>query len=325
MKAYRLANYLRNLFFCNVFIGAMLMLGSNLVWAAPEGSPWGKDYFPNIELVDQDGRKLHFYDDLVKDKVVVIDFIFTHCGDTCPAQTASLTKVYKLLADRMGKDIFFYSISIDPKHDTPKVLKEYAEKFNAGAGWLFLTGKTDDVTLLRQKLGLYRTGIDAAKLNEHKTSFMIGNDATGQWIKRSPFDKPQVLAGLIGRSISRAANDTKENLADYSESSVIPNLSRGEDLFRSRCESCHSLTTENGIGPGLFNVTKIRDRAWLARWIKTPDKLLAKKDPIATALFNQYKKVLMPNFRLKDADVEALIKYIDESSKATEQQDESKK
>jgi protein SCO1/2 len=325
MKAYRLANYLRKLFFCNVFIGAMLMLGSNLVWAAPEGSPWGKDYFPNIELVDQDGRKLHFYDDLVKDKVVVIDFIFTHCGDTCPAQTASLTKVYKLLADRMGKDIFFYSISIDPKHDTPKVLKEYAEKFNTGAGWFFLTGKTDDVTLLRQKLGLYRTGIDAAKLNEHKTSFMIGNDNTGQWIKRSPFDKPQVLAGLVGRSISRNPNDTKEGLADYSESSVIPKLSKGEDLFRARCESCHSVGTEEGIGPSLHNVTKIRDKKWLIRWIKTPDKLLAAKDPIAISLYNKYKKVLMPNFRLKDADAEAIIKYLDESSKAAEQQDESKK
>jgi len=324
MKAHRVANYLRKLFCCNVFIGAMLMLGSNLAWAAPENSPWGKDYFPNIELVDQDGRKLHFYDDLVKDKVVVIDFIFTHCGDTCPAQTASLTKVYKLLADRMGKDIFFYSISIDPKHDTPKVLKEYAEKFNAGAGWLFLTGKTDDVTLLRQKLGLYRTGIDAAKLNEHKTSFMIGNDATGQWIKRSPFDKPQVLAGLIGRSISRSPDDKKENLADYSESTVIPKLSKGEDLFRSRCESCHSLGTEDGIGPGLLNVTQRRDRAWLARWIKTPDKLLAKKDPIAIALLNQYKKVLMPNFRLNDAEVEALLIYMEDSSKAAQQNDSNK-
>jgi protein SCO1/2 len=215
----------------------------------------------------------------------------------------------------MGKDIFFYSISIDPKHDTPKVLKEYAEKFNAGAGWLFLTGKTDDVTLLRQKLGLYRTGIDAAKLNEHKTSFMIGNDATGQWIKRSPFDKPQVLAGLVGRSISRAPDDKKENLADYSESSVIPKLSKGEDLFRARCESCHSLGTEEGIGPGLLNVTERRDRKWLARWIKTPDKLLAKKDPIAMALFKQYKKVIMPNFRLSDTEVEAVIKYMEEDSK----------
>jgi protein SCO1/2 len=320
MKAYRVANYLRRL----LLIAAMLMFGTTLVWAAPEGSPWGKDYFPNIELVDQDGKKYHFYDDLVKDKVVVIDFIFTHCGDTCPAQTASLTKVYKLLADRMGKDIFFYSISIDPKHDTPKVLKEYAEKFNTGAGWLFLTGKTDDVTLLRQKLGLYRTGIDAAKLNEHKTSFMIGNDATGQWIKRSPFDKPQVLAGLVGRSISRAPDDKKENLADYSESTVIPKLSKGEDLFRSRCESCHSLGAEEGIGPGLLNVTERRDRKWLARWIKTPDKLLAKKDPIAMALFKQYKKVIMPNFRLRDADVEALLIYMENSSKAA-QQDNSKK
>lgn len=292
------------------------MLGNRTAWAAPEGSPWGKDYFPNIELVDQDGRNLHFYDDLVKDKVVVINFIFTHCGDTCPAQTANLRRVYKLLAARMGKDIFFYSISIDPKHDTPKALKDYAESFNTGPGWLFLTGKKADVTLLRKKLGLYRADVDADKLSEHNTSFMIGNESTGQWIKRSPFDVPQVLATLIGRSLSRDQSDKKAELADYAEASKLIRMSKGEDLFHSRCSSCHSLGDEESVGPGLLNVTERRDRAWLAQWIKTPDKLLAKKDPIAVALFKQYKKVIMPNFKLQDADVEAVIKYLEDTSKA---------
>jgi protein SCO1/2 len=291
------------------------MLGNRTAWAAPEGSPWGKDYFPNIELVDQDGRNLHFYDDLVKDKVVVINFIFTHCGDTCPAQTANLRQVYKLLANRMGKDIFFYSISIDPKHDTPKALKDYAESFNTGPGWLFLTGKKADVTLLRQKLGLYRAGVDADKLSEHNTSFMIGNESTGQWIKRSPFDVPQVLATLIGRSLSRDQSDKKAELADYAEAPKLTRMTKGEDLFHSRCSSCHSLVDEEGVGPGLLNVTERRDRAWLAQWIKTPDKLLAKKDPIATALFKQYKNVIMPNFKLQDADVDAVIKYLEDTSK----------
>ncbi|MDD1616320.1 MAG: SCO family protein [Methylococcaceae bacterium] len=295
-----------------------------MTYAAPKGSPWGADYFPNIELIDQDGKTVRFYDDLIKDKVVVINFIYTHCGDTCPAQTASLRQVYKLLADRMGKDIFFYSISIDPKHDTPKALKDYADSFKTGAGWRFLTGKKEDVTLLRKKLGLFIDGVEADKLSAHKTSFMIGNDNTGQWIKRSPFDEPQVLASLIGRSLSRAKDDKKTELANYSESQQLPKIGKGEDLFRSRCDSCHSLGDEDGVGPGLLNVTQQRDRTWLTRWIKTPDKLLAEKDPIAMALFKQYKKVLMPNFRLSDADVEALLMYMENSSKAA-QPDNSKK
>jgi len=297
-----------------LFVSVLLIaLAGSSVWAAPQGSPWGKEYFPNIKLVNQDGKTVHFYDDLIKDKVVAVNFIYTHCGDTCPAQTASLRQVYKLLADRMGKDIFFYSISIDPKHDTPKALKEYAARFKIApnSGWSFLTGKEADTILLRKKLGLYRDGIDAKKLEDHNTSFLVGNESTGQWIKRSPFDEPQVLAALIGRSLSRAETDKKTELATYADAQKIPKMSKGEELFRARCDACHSLGSEDGLGPGLLNITAKRDRAWLTRWIKTPDKLLAEKDPIAMALFKQYKKVVMPNFRLSDADVEALIAYME--------------
>ncbi|MFZ2172121.1 MAG: cytochrome c, partial [Methylococcaceae bacterium] len=93
----------------------------------------------------------------------------------------------------------------------------------------------------------------------------------------------------------------------------------GEDLFRSRCRSCHSLGNEYGLGPGLLDVTQRRDRAWLARWLKTPDKLLAGKDPIATDLYKRYNKLLMPNLRLNDAEVEALITYMEANSKAARQ------
>jgi protein SCO1/2 len=302
-----------------LFIGIILILGVGPVWAAPKGSPWGADYFPNIELVNQDGKKVRFYDDLIKDKVVAINFIYTHCGDTCPAETASLRQVYKLLADRMGKDIFFYSISVDPKHDTPEVLKEYAERFKikSDSGWSFLTGSEADTTQLRKKLGLFRNGVDANKLGEHNTSFMIGNESTGQWIKRNPFDEPRVLAGLLGRSISHSTMDQKTDLANYAESQILPKMSKGEDLFRSRCDSCHSLGNEDGLGPGLQAVTQKRDRAWLKQWIKEPDRMIAKKDPIAVALYTKYKKINMPNMRLQDSEVEALIAFLEASESST--------
>ena len=248
-----------------LFIGVMLLLGSNLVWAAPKGSPWGKDYFPNIELVNQDGKKVHFYDDLIKDKIVAINFIFTHCGDSCPAETASLRQVQRLLGDRMGKDIFFYSISIDPDHDTPKVLKAYTEKFKIGSdsGWSFLTGSKKDVTLLRKLLGLYRDDVEAAKLSEHTTSFMIGNEATGQWVKRSPFDEPKVLAHQLGRVLSSFNAYHNSDLRAYDEAQRLPDMSKGEEKFRFRCASCHSLGNEEGIGPGAWLSYGLRaQRRW---------------------------------------------------------------
>ena len=106
------------------------------LWVRPmhADSHWGANYFPNVELTDQDGRKLHFYDDLLKGKIVVIELFFTHCLDICPLETARLVQVQKMLGDRVGKDIFFYSLSIDPKRDNPATLKAYAKRYHAKPG-----------------------------------------------------------------------------------------------------------------------------------------------------------------------------------------------
>jgi protein SCO1/2 len=133
-----------------LFIGALLALGSRYLSAAPAGPAWGTNYFPNVELIDQDGNKVRFYDDLLKDKVLAISFIYTQCMDSCPLETAALRKVELVLGALMGKEVFFYSISIDGDRDNPAALKAYAAKFNAGPSWKFLTGKPEDVKLLRQ-------------------------------------------------------------------------------------------------------------------------------------------------------------------------------
>ena len=78
MKTHSTVGFLKRL----IFIGVMLTLGGSPAWAAPKGSPWGEGYFPNVELIDQDGKTVRFYDDLIKDKVVAINFIYTHCGDS---------------------------------------------------------------------------------------------------------------------------------------------------------------------------------------------------------------------------------------------------
>jgi protein SCO1/2 len=285
--------------------------------AAPEAPRWGRDYFPNVPLVTQDGKVVHFYDDLIQGKVVAINFIFTSCSETCPAETARLRQVYKLLGDRVGRDVFLYSISIDPEHDTPEVLKAYREKFRIGPGWTFLTGKQEDVTLLRRKLGL-RTDDVTDGNRDHATSFVVGNEATGQWIKRSPFDNPRILAGLLGERLHNwKTGPGGAAQASYAEATLIEKFSRGEYLFRTRCSSCHTLgasAAADPVGPDLLGVVDKRSPEWLARWLKAPDAMIAERDPVALELLAQYRDLRMPNLSLNDVDVASLIEFMESES-----------
>ena len=108
--------------------------------------------FPNVTLTTHDGKKVKFYDDLLKDKIVIINFMYVKCDGKCPGTTANLVQVQKLLGDRVGKDIFIYSITLKPEEDTPKVLNAYAKAYKVKKGWEFLTGDPKDIELLRQKL-----------------------------------------------------------------------------------------------------------------------------------------------------------------------------
>src|SRR5215467_10177733 len=141
---------------------------------------WGANYFPNVPLVNQDGTTVHLYDDLLKGKSVAINLIYTRCKDECPLETARMVQLQHILGDRVGRDIYFYSISIDPEYDTPKVLKAYMEKFGVGPGWTFLTGNLDDIKLAARKLGLSRTN-DLINPDGHAASLMVGDEPHGQW------------------------------------------------------------------------------------------------------------------------------------------------
>ncbi|MBW2585859.1 MAG: copper chaperone PCu(A)C [Deltaproteobacteria bacterium] len=291
------------------------------------GSPWGENYFPNVPLVTHEGKEVRFFDDLIKDKVVMINFIYTSCPDTCPLETARLAQVEKILGDRVGHDVFMYSISIDPEHDTPEVLKAYAKRYQAGPGWWFLTGKEADITELRKKLGLYIKEIQDGS-NNHNLSLIIGNQATGRWMKRSPFENPHVLATHVGSWLHNWKLPNKD-AKDFARAPKLRSISDGERLFRTRCAACHTLggevvggavaTDVAGMGPDLMGVTKRREAKWLARWIAEPDKMLEEKDPIAMELYSQYNDVPMPNMRLNEIDVSALIDFIaTESSRLAE-------
>src|SRR6185369_15403093 len=114
-------------------------------------------YFPNLVLTNQDGRKLKFYDDLVKDKIVIFNFFYAKCEGICSPITRNLVRVQNILGDRVGKDIFMYSFTLKPKEDNPMALKHYAEMHNVKPGWVVLTSEPYHMETLRQKLGFIDT------------------------------------------------------------------------------------------------------------------------------------------------------------------------
>ena len=151
-----------------------------------------RDYFTNLEVIDQDGRKLKFYDDVLKDKVVAINFIFTNCQGACPMMTRNLTVVRDLLGPDVGEKIHFVSISIDPVRDTPAAMKEFAETQNADqSAWRFVTGDPENLAYIVKKLGQYTDDVEA-----HSTLLLAANVRTAHWTKIPPNIPPN---GIVER------------------------------------------------------------------------------------------------------------------------------
>lgn len=147
--------------------------------AAESTSPAAR-YFTDVALMDQNGATHRLYSDLMKGKTVVINAFFTTCKDSCPIMATNFAGLQSALADRLGKDLVMISISVDPRNDTPAVLKDYAARYKARPGWYFLSGSQENVDFALHRLGLYpEQGIREKHLN----LFLIGNDRTGLWKK----------------------------------------------------------------------------------------------------------------------------------------------
>jgi protein SCO1 len=281
------------------------------VTPARGANQWGADYFPNVELVTQEGKTVRFYDDLLKGKSVAINLIFTECRDVCPVETAKMRALQKILGARVGKDIFFYSISVDPKNDTPKVLKAYAEKFGVDPGWLFLTGKPDDIKLVAKKVGLL-SGKGNGPREGHSSSLRVGNEPTGQWMKASATDNPRFLAANMATFLGW---EQVQPQAKYAEAKPI-DLGNGQFVFQNACSACHTIGQGDKIGPDLMGVTERREREWLTRYILVPDEVLAAGDPIAASLSKKYQQVRMPNLGLARDEVADVLAYVAAKSKS---------
>jgi len=139
-------------------------------------------HLPNVPLVTHEGKKVRFYDDLVKDKIVTMNFFFAKCDEICPTVTANLAKVQKLLGDQVGSKVFMYSFTLKPEEDDVGVIKHYREMFGAKPGWTFLTGKIGDIELLRRAIGFSypEPAIDKDK-TQHIGNVRYGNEPLMLW------------------------------------------------------------------------------------------------------------------------------------------------
>jgi cytochrome oxidase Cu insertion factor (SCO1/SenC/PrrC family) len=160
---------------------------------------------PDVELLDQNGKKIHFYTDLVKGQTVVINFIFTTCTTICPPLGATFARVQKELGDKVGRDVRFISISVDPVTDTPERLKAWGAKFHAGEGWTFVTGNKPEIDELLRALGA-----SSASREDHSPTVLIGNEAQGNWTRTYGLANTSTLVNVINDAIAGKHTTTAE-------------------------------------------------------------------------------------------------------------------
>jgi cytochrome oxidase Cu insertion factor (SCO1/SenC/PrrC family) len=151
-----------------------------------------KMVIPDVDVLDQNGNQLHFYSDLIKGKTVVINFIFTNCTTICPPLAATFARVQKEMGDKVGRDVHFISISVDPLTDTPERLKAWGAKFKAGPGWTFVTGDKQEIARLLSALGA-----SVARREDHSPAVLVGNDLKGVWTRTYGLAKTTQMVGLI--------------------------------------------------------------------------------------------------------------------------------
>jgi len=300
-----------------VVVGALLLATLGFSAAPAQAARWGKEYVPNVPVVTQDGKTLNFYDDLIKDKIVVLSFIYTSCKDICPLATARLGEARDKLGDRLGRDIFFLSISIEPEHDTPERLKQYADAFHAGPGWTFLTGLPEDIQMIRYKFGDRRPD-----LGDHRNDVVLGNGATGEWQRENALGDLDHFVGAV-RAMDPNWRAAPQDVAGqaaplkavhYETGYVMEGRQAGSAMFTKLCAGCHSIGGGDHVGPDLDGLTLRRSRAWISDFLIDPIKMRARQDPIALALAAKFPGVRMPYLQIHENDAADLIAYIDAHS-----------
>ncbi len=158
----------------------------------------GAEWFTNVPLLNHEGRTVRFYDDLLRDKVVIVNLTYTECVGICPGTTQNLSYVQEMLGDRVGRDIFMYSISLTPETDTPEKLAEYMKLYNVGPGWQFFTGKKESIETVRTRLGFRDVDptVDA-DIESHIGTLRIGNEPLHRWVMAAGLANPNMIVRTV--------------------------------------------------------------------------------------------------------------------------------
>ena len=159
-----------------------------------------RNYFTDLEVIDQNGSKLHFYSDVLKDRVVLISFIFTNCEDACPMVAQKLKQTRSLMVDSIRDEVWFVSISVDPERDTPEAMKDFARKQEVDESrWIFLTGDKKNLDTIIRKLGQFTPDFEA-----HTTLMLAGSDLTRHWTRVVPMTPPEGIAQQMRALVEEA-------------------------------------------------------------------------------------------------------------------------
>jgi protein SCO1/2 len=168
--------------------------------AAPQDAPpmtdeaIAREYFSDLPLLTHDGREVRFFSDLLQDHVVLISSFYTHCKGVSPRQNQVLLRLQEMLGESLGREVFILSITVDPERDTVETLKEYVKEIDPHPGWIFLTGKSENIDWVNHRLGQY-----LEDLEDHKGIYLAGNVGTTLWMKVPAHGQPIDLYRAIQR------------------------------------------------------------------------------------------------------------------------------
>lgn len=156
--------------------------------------------FPDVKLLDQNSRERSLRSDVIGDRIVVMDFVYTSCTTVCPVVSAIMGEVQQKLGGRVGREVALVSLTVDPVRDTPARLRDYARSRGAGAGWSWLTGSTTAVNDTLKGLGTWTPNFE-----DHPVVMMVGDGRSGKWTRFYGFADPAMLVAQVESLIAARA------------------------------------------------------------------------------------------------------------------------
>jgi len=175
-----------------IALWGVLALAPSTVLSASAKSSYVNIKLHDLDVLDQDGKRLKFKSNAIGDKIVAITFTYTNCTTICPVLDSIFSKMQSLIGQQLGKDIGLITISIDPLNDSPARLKQHAAKLKAKPGWTFLTGKKQDIDKVLYGLDAY-----APDIYNHPPMVFVGDGRTNVWKRLYGFPSGEKIMTVI--------------------------------------------------------------------------------------------------------------------------------